>query len=163
MGYFKANLICPIVAAWCVAGCAHTHRIPKILPVSSDYYPRSLMTHGIEGRVLVEFRLDERRRPIQWTVTAHQAEQLMFGELNNSTAPLPDMRPLLNQGALTVIVGGGMKFDPADKTKPDPKHRYLVTVVFCLEPANCDRIPPFPDTAVVLVETRPVRTETLTP
>jgi hypothetical protein len=86
--------------------------------------------------VLVEFKLDEHRKP--------------FESMVRQSDPWWESAPVrLNEGALKVVQG--MQFDPADHTKPNPKLTYRVTVIFCLQPGNCDRLVPFPQTTTIIV------------
>ena len=121
-----------------------TPRLPKTLPVTEDWYPSASTRAGEEGRVLVEFQLDERRRP-----TAAMIRE-----------PAPFAR--LNYMAPRVAIDG-LKFDPEDRTKPSPKHIYRVTLIFCLRPGHCDDMVPFLGTVPVTVTAKRPLIEVITP
>jgi len=94
--------------------------------------------------VLVEFHLDERREA--GDVRILQAE------------PRPDEH---NRGAERLSIGAqraieGLRFDQSDRTRPDPKHAYRATVIFCLDPGgHCDAIRSFPHTTPLRVKQKP--------
>lgn len=60
---------------------------------------------------------------------------------------------------VTLKVVQGMQFDPADHTKPNPKLTYRVTVIFCLQPDNCDSMVPFPQTTTIIVAGERIRND----
>lgn len=92
----------------------------------------------------MEFYLDERRKPREVTIV--QAEPWP-DEPNR-----PDVR--LRIGAECAVKE--MQFDPSDRTKPDPRHRYRVTVIFCLDPGgHCGAIVSFPHTTPIVVKDKP--------
>lgn len=140
-----------------VAADAATPQLPRmLLPVSEDFYPPIAWKLNEEGRVLVEFRLNERRKPVDW-------KTLMSDEFVSSASGDPILRhsdlvtsTRLSEGALKVVAlgdkFGGLRFDPSDPTEPDPKHVYRVTVIFCLQPdGHCDFLVPFPNTTPIVV------------
>jgi hypothetical protein len=62
--HFRYGLAHPVAVVLClVAACAATPRLPTMIPVTEDYYPGISHRIGAEGRGLVEFHLDQRRRP----------------------------------------------------------------------------------------------------
>jgi hypothetical protein len=135
---YSVTLMCCVMA-----GCAGANKLPKIWQVPEDYYPPASKRLGEEGRVLVEFHLDEHRRPFQLTI--RQTD--LISQSNNGASRL-------NEGALRVIESLGLHF--SDRTKPNPKLGYRVTVIFCLQPGNCDRISPFRHTQTMVVNGKPV-------
>lgn len=133
-----------------LGSCAHTPALPEFVPVTEDYYPAASKRLGEEGRVLVEFRLDEHRRPFDVAVRGSDIHA-----------------PRLNEGAVKAIKS--LRFDPADRTRINPKHVYRVTIIYCLNltsarsdnasPATeidpCAALAPFPDTqAIKIIATR---------
>jgi hypothetical protein len=92
----------------------------------------------------VEFRLDEQRKPQD--VTILQAE------------PRPDEQ---DGAALRLSIGAeraikDLQFDQSDRTQPDTRHPYRVTVILCLDPGgHCGDIMPFPHTTPVMVKEKP--------
>jgi hypothetical protein len=131
-----------------LAACASSPGLPKMLPISADYYPNILRRFGAEARVLVEFRLNERRRAVD--SVARQWDLFPLEPLDE-TPPWRGIPPaVLGRWATKVILS--MRFDPSDPTRTDPKRTYRVTVVFCLEPpGNCGGIRPYPATDEVIV------------
>jgi hypothetical protein len=73
---------------------------------------------------------------------------------------LHNAKPFYEEGITKRLTNGAEKvvrnlqFDPSDRTTPDPKRTYRVTVIFCIEPDNCgDWAVPFPDTEPITVKT----------
>jgi TonB family protein len=127
-----AGFIVVLLGLCFLPGCASTYKLPKMQPVPQDRYPPASRRLGEEGRVLVEFHLDEHRQPI--TLTISEAE----GSAR------------LNVAAMRVIKA--LQFDPSDRSTSHPKYTYRVTVIFCLQPGNCDQISAYPDTEAVFVK-----------
>jgi TonB family protein len=114
-----------------IAACASAPaRLPRWTPLTEADYPPVSKRLGEEGRVLVEFHLNEQRQPFD----------LAIPEANDSYR--------LKNGALKVV--RGLKFDPSDKSRPNRKQTYRVTVVFCFSP-DCKGAGPFPGTEAVMV------------
>jgi TonB family protein len=58
-----------LFAIYLLSGCISTHKLPRLLPISEDRYPPVSRRVGEEGRVLIEFNLDDRRRLIAPRIT----------------------------------------------------------------------------------------------
>jgi hypothetical protein len=72
--HFRYGLAHRVAVLLCLlAACAATARLPTMIPVTEDYYPGLSHHLGAEGRVLVEFHLDQRRRPSDQTITQSEA------------------------------------------------------------------------------------------
>lgn len=125
------HLHLPALALTLIAACVSTPRLPRWTPVTDDYYPPVSRRLGEQGRVLVEFRLNRLRQPLDLTI------------------PEADPSLRLKDGAMKVVMG--LHFDPSDKTKPNEKHTYRVTVIFCLGSDDCNGAPSFPGTESVIV------------
>ncbi len=121
------------LSAFLLLGCTSTHKLPKLLPISLDRYPPASRRQGEEGRVLIEFQLDDHRNVLAPRIT--QSDGVVR----------------LDLAALRLIEK--LPFDPADHRKPRSSVTYRVTVIFCLEPGHCERLPPFADTESILVKT----------
>lgn len=159
MRHLRPKRDCPllIAALSVVAADADTPQPPRILPVSEDFYPLRAWQRNEEGRVLVEFKLNERRKPMDW-------KALMSDEFVSRASGDPVFRhsdlaapTSISEGALKVVAAGrvgGMRFDPSDPTETDPKQMYRVTVIFCLQPGHCDFFVPFPYTTSIIVQKR---------
>jgi hypothetical protein len=87
--------------------------------------------------------LTNRRKPLELTIRDSEANAR------------------LREGALRVVKS--LQFDPSDPTKPNPKYTYRVTVIFCLQPSNCEGILAFPDTEPVIVKATQIVVEQITP
>jgi hypothetical protein len=143
-----------VAALSVVAADAGTSQLPSILPVSEDFYPPSVWRRNEEGRVLVEFRLNERRKPVDW-------KALMSDEFVSSASGEPILRhsdlvaetPIseISEAAVKVVARGGIRFDPSDPTEPAPQYVYRITVIFCLQPGHCDFFVPFPNTTPIII------------
>jgi TonB family protein len=110
--------------------------------VSDDYYPPASRRLGEEGRVLVEFHLDEQRKPRDVTILPAP----WTDEYNGGVR--------LAEGAARAIKD--LQFVQSDRTKPNLKRPYRVTVIFCLDPGgHCGDIVPFPRTTLIMVKGKP--------
>lgn len=75
-----------------------------------------------------------------------------------------DVSPRLSEAARQVAKAVPRMIDPSNRIKPDPNHLYRVTVIFCLQPGNCAKLMPFPDTVpIVIKSTRIVMQNVETP
>jgi TonB family protein len=119
-------LVCCLAAA-----CIGTQKLPRILAFGADYYPPASARLGEEGRVLLEFQVNETFRPGGVAIRE------------------PDPSPRLNEGARRLI--NTLVFDRSDPIKPKPGITYHATIIFCLQPGHCDRIVPFPNTVIIVV------------
>ena len=150
------RLAFPIALTLCLlTACANTHPLPRVIPVTGKMYPAASRRLGEEGRVLVEFHLDERRRPRGVTILQQDPKKVSWA---NGEGRLGD--------AAIRAMYEGIYFDPSDHTKPDPKHAYRVTIIFCLEPGHCGTLSPFPGTDSIVVKSQPVQSpdhEVITP
>ena len=126
-----------------LASCASTPQLPKLYPISDDSYPPYSRRLGEEGRVLVEFHLDTRRRPFD--VIIRRTDPKPYPEYHQELA-----RSRLNEGAMRVV--RSLPFVESDKTKPNSKHAYRATIIFCLQPGDCDAMVPFPGTEAIMVK-----------
>src|SRR6185312_17071817 len=115
---------CIVSAILCVlslvTACADTHRLPKFRPVPEDFYPAASRRLGEEGRVVVEFHLDEHRRPVQ----------IQIRESSENSR--------LEDSARKVV--RSLQFDPSDHSKPDPRRTYSVRIAYCFDSLeNCKK------------------------
>ena len=137
---FRCRLIYSTALAICLmTGCTTTARLPTITPPTADYYPPASRRLEEEGRVLVEFHLDQRRTPFD--------QQTIQSEVSPANG-----RARLESTAIKVV--SALQFDPSDHTKPDPKHAYRVTIIFCLDPGHCGTLSPFSGTHPIVVKTQ---------
>jgi TonB family protein len=121
-----------------LAACVDTPRSPKLSnpkDFSNDWYPPASRRLGEEGRVLVEFHLGPRWRPQDVTILQS------------------DPAGRLSEGARKVVVGA-LRVDTSERIKPMRKYR--LTVIFCLQPGNCDNFAAFPGTESVIVKGTPI-------
>lgn len=124
-----------------LAACVDTPRSPKLFnpkDISNDWYPPASRRLGEEGRVLVEFHLGQRWSPQD--VTILQSDPTTNGGR-------------LSEGARKVVVGA-LRVDTSERIKPTRKYR--LTVIFCLQPGNCDSFVAFPGTESVIVKGTPI-------
>src|ERR1700730_8394634 len=85
-------LVCCLAAA-----CIGTQKLPRILAFGADYYPPASARLGEEGRVLIEFQVNETFRPGGVAIRE------------------PDPSPRLNEGAKRLI--NTLVFDRSDPIK----------------------------------------------
>jgi TPR repeat protein len=116
---------------------------------SSDFYPDIARRQGEEGRVLVEFHLNE----VSLAVGAHVRQSDLGPKFH-----LQWNASVLADAALRLI--GSQRFIVSSATKPKQKSAevpdqnavYRMTVIFCLEPgSSCDTAIPFPETEAMVV------------
>ena len=144
------RLFCAVIILLsAVPACVDTHRLPKLPSYSDDYYPPLSRRLGLEGRVLVEFHLDQRG---QLTAEPTAIQRIWLDGIEQ------DESAQLGDAAVKLVRTLPSRIDPSSHFKPDPKRTYRVTIVFCPDPpGNCDnRFPPFDNTKAIVVRAMPI-------
>ena len=132
--YATILLLCALPA------CVDTHGLPKLPPYGEEYYPRPSRRIGEEGRVLVEFHLDQNGQ-----LTAQPTVSRPFWWEANAR---------LEEAALKLVKTLPPRLASSDHFKPDPTRTYRVTIIYCLDsPGNSEnRFSPFDNTMPIVVK-----------
>ncbi|HEV2700270.1 MAG TPA: hypothetical protein VGV09_01470 [Steroidobacteraceae bacterium] len=142
-----------IVTASCVlAGCATTHiaaisRLPWLIPGDDckKWYPPTSRRIQEEGRVLVEFHVDEKLNTSDVKVGQSELWNPKLSTFVDDT----NKGTRLQESALRVVMqlNATASLDPNDHSKIDKNTLYRLTVIQCLDPGGvCAKLSPFPDT-----------------
>jgi hypothetical protein len=146
----EAWLLSGVVLTGAAVALADSPALPRIGPLPEEFYPPASWRLSEEGRVLVELRLHEHRRPEDGDLQALVSDEWVFEGSGDATLHQFD-------APQTRLAVGAMKalkflFDPSDWSDPDPKAVYRVTIIFCLDPGHCDSLVPFPNTRSIVVK-----------
>ena len=120
-----------------MAACAQSYPL-RVRPLTEEYYPFVSRRLREEGRVLLELHLGANWRSWQEPIIRQPA----------GVSRLDDWAPRLAKA---------LHFEPWGGAKPNPKHAYLVTMIFCLDPpGDCKRMAPYPNSVPVIVRASPL-------
>jgi hypothetical protein len=133
----KSRLAYPmILALFLMDACAESYPL-RVRPLTEEYYPPASTRLREEGRVLLELHLGPNRRLWQEPIIRQPA----------GVSRLNDWAPRLAKA---------FHFEPWGDAKPNPKHAYLVTIIFCLDPpGHCERMAAYPNSVPVIVRGKP--------
>jgi TonB family protein len=113
-----------------------SRKLPKSqVEMHTDWYPAHAKSRGMQGRVLVEFRIDRNGRAISEKVLAADAPSLLQDSAFD----------LVKSSVFDVSEPG------IDLTDPTP---FRVTVLFCLSP--CGKMVSFPGTDLITIAGSPL-------
>jgi hypothetical protein len=125
-----------ILALLLMAACAESYPL-RVRSLTEEYYPPASKRLREEGRVLLELHFGANRRLWQEPIIRQSA----------GVSRLDDWAPR---------AANALYFEPWGGVKPNPKHAYLVTIIFCLDPpGHCERMAPYPNSVPVIVRGKP--------
>jgi hypothetical protein len=105
----------------------------------------------LEGRALVQFRLTKDRE----SYDMHLLDAQVMGSWPDGADARAAQVTRLHGASGVIGEVNSISFDPNDHTQLDPNSVYRVTVVFCLKPENCSRIPLYSHSSSLIIVAPP--------